>query len=622
MNEFVEQFLIESRELVGQAIDDLLALEENPSDRERLDSAFRAFHTLKGAAGIVDFAAMARTLHAAEDILAAIRSSEDLIATNVLEECLACLDLTSRWLDEMQTSGEAPTNAGSEADDMIARLVGAPDADERENTPLPGNEGWLERAREVAGQHFDGPRTAVRYVPDPEAFLQGSDPMAIVAALPQLLKIEIALTNSAVSLDSMDTFSCGIEIIALLGAPAVDVRAALTSVPGRTEIHELSPLIVTQAENDFQSKAISLLEAQLLLLRGAGVGGIPSHVASAGRTAVNALVVLGKSEPAKNVERATARAQAEHSAIPLIKAIEQALAVGGPNNREEQDASSQIQAPRALRVDMNRIDALVKLTGELVVLKNAIGHAARLSSENKESALSATLREQHTLFDRLATELQAAVLRIRVLPLRTVFRRFPRLVREISGTVGKTVRLVTEGEGTEADTAIVDALFEPLLHILRNAVDHGIESPERRAAAGKPAMGTVILRGRRDADSVVIEVEDDGGGIDLTRVRSIAAERGIAELAVLEAMTDNEAADLIFAPGFSTAAAVTDLSGRGIGMNAVRTAVERLGGRVEVQTQSGAGTTIALYMPFSLMVTRVMTVEVAGQVFGLLSIPS
>jgi two-component system chemotaxis sensor kinase CheA len=267
---------------------------------------------------------------------------------------------------------------------------------------------------------------------------------------------------------------------------------------------------------------------------------------------------------------------------------------------------------------MNRIDARVRLVGELVVLKNAIGHSARLSLENKESAvLSATLREQHTLFDRLATELQAAVLRIRVLPLRSVFRRFPRLVREIAGTVGKTVRLVTEGEGTEADTAIVDALFEPLLHILRNAVDHGIEDPERRAAAGKPAMGTMTLRARREVDSVVIEVEDDGGGIDLDRVRAIAAERDIADVDVLAAMADTEVADLIFAAGFSTAAAVTDLSGRGIGMNSVRTAVERLGGRVVLQTKSGIGTTVALYLPFSLMVTRVMTVEVAGQAFGL-----
>ena len=171
------------------------------------------------------------------------------------------------------------------------------------------------------------------------------------------------------------------------------------------------------------------------------------------------------------------------------------------------------------------------------------------------------------LFDRLATELQAAVLRIRVLPLRTVFRRFPRLVREIAGSVGKTVRLITEGEDTEADATIVDALFEPLLHVLRNAVDHGIEKSERRTASGKPPMGTLVLRGHRVAESVRIEIEDDGGGIDVDRVRAVAGAHGVASAEALAAMSDGEAIDLIFAAGFSTAAAVTDLSGRGVGMD-------------------------------------------------------
>ena len=275
-------------------------------------------------------------------------------------------------------------------------------------------------------------------------------------------------------------------------------------------------------------------------------------------------------------------------------------------------------APRALRVDMDRIDALVKLTGELLVVKNAIGHLAkRLQNSEDPAAAASALRDQHALFDRLAIELQGAVLRIRVLPLRTVFRRFPRLVREISGSVGKTVRLITEGENTEADATIVDALFEPLLHVLRNAVDHGIESPEQRASLGKPVMGTLVLRGLREAENVHIEVEDDGGGIDVDRVRAVAGARGVATEEALAAMNDVEIMDLIFAAGFSTAATVTDLSGRGVGMDSVRTAVERLGGTVAVQSRPQLGTTVRLILPFSLMMTRVMTVEVAGQMFGL-----
>ena len=190
-------------------------------------------------------------------------------------------------------------------------------------------------------------------------------------------------------------------------------------------------------------------------------------------------------------------------------------------------------------------------------------------------------------------------------------------MRETSVSVGKTVRLITEGEHTEADATIVDALFEPLLHVLRNALDHGIESPEQRASLGKPAMGTLVLRGLREGENVHIEVEDDGGGIDVDRVRAVAGARGVAPEEALAAMTDGEVIDLIFAAGFSTAATVTDLSGRGVGMDSVRTAVERLGGTVTLQSRPRLGTTVSLILPFSLMMTRVMTVEVAGQMFGL-----
>lgn len=616
MNEFVEQFLLESRDLVAQATDDLLALEENPGDRDRLDGAFRAFHTLKGAAGIVDFAAMARTLHAAEDILATLRSSNAAIAPNILNECLTCLDLTSRWLDAMEAGGEAPASAEAEADDMISRLIASREADEDDQLSPPGNDNWLERLQIDPAGYAGGPRTALRYVPAQDAFFQSHDPMALIAALPNVLNVDFALTNPAVSLETLDTFGCGLDIVALMGATAGDVRAAMAGAVGTTDIRELSTPAAVHAESG-GSTALVVLEAQLAVLRAGNSEGLRGRLASAGRTAVNALSYLGRTAAATDVQSALAMAQAKLSVVPLIAAIEHALA-GDQAEQPKDNIATQVHVPRALRVDMGRIDALVKLTGELIILKNAVGHAAKLSQENAEPAvLAATLRDQHALFARLATELQTAVLRIRVLPLRSVFRRFPKLVREIAASVGKTVKLVAEGEDTEADATIVDALFEPLLHVLRNAIDHGIESPELRAAAGKSTIGTVTLRARRAADNVVIEVADDGGGIDVARVRTVAAERRVASSDALAAMTDAEAANLIFAAGFSTAVTVTDLSGRGVGMDSVKTAVERLGGSVALETKLGNGTTIALMLPFSLLMTPVMTVDVAGQVFAL-----
>jgi two-component system, chemotaxis family, sensor kinase CheA len=618
MNEFVEQFLLESRELVAQATDDLMALEGAPGDRERLDGAFRAFHTLKGAAGIVEFAAMTRTLHAAEDVLATLRSSEELIASNVLDECLACLDLTSRWLDAMQANGEAPAAADSEADDMIARLVGSMDVDEEDkNAALPTGD-WLDRLRVAAGNQFSGDLTAVRFVPDPEAFYKGDDPFSIIASLPRIVTVDLALTNAAISLETMNTFSCNLEILVLTREPIAAIRSALRIFAERTEIRQLTLPPDPVGDKDYLAQATSLIEAQIVLLREGKTEGLLGRIESAGRTAANALRYLGRDGLATDVEKAMTTAQTQRKIDPLAAAIERALEAGTKREHPTTITPVRVVAPRVLRVDMDRIDALVKLTGELLVVKNAVGYAAkRLLDDEDSAAVASVLRDQHALFDRLATELQGAVLSVRVLPLRTVFRRFPRLVREIAGSVGKTVRLITEGEATEADATIVDALFEPLLHVLRNAVDHGIEDPERRASAGKPAMGTVVLRGRRDAENVRIEIEDDGAGIDVDRVRAVARARGVASEEALVAMTDGQAIDLIFAAGFSTAATVTDLSGRGVGMDSVRTTVERLGGTVTLQSRPGMGTVVSLILPFSLMMTRVMTVEVAGQAFGL-----
>jgi two-component system chemotaxis sensor kinase CheA len=274
-------------------------------------------------------------------------------------------------------------------------------------------------------------------------------------------------------------------------------------------------------------------------------------------------------------------------------------------------------AARALRVDVERIDAIINLTGELTVVKNALGHAARLAqSGDGGETLAQMLKEQHGRLDRLTAELQRSVVAIRVLPLRHVFQRFARLVREMTAALGKSARLLIEGETTEADKAVVEALFEPLLHVIRNALDHGVEDAAARRLAGKPEVAVIRLRGYREGERVIVEISDDGGGIDPARIRRAAAERAVMSPEALAALTDDAVLELIFAPGFSTAETVTDLSGRGVGMDAVRATIERLGGQVTVASNLGQGTAIRFVLPFTVMMTRLMTVEAAGQAFG------
>ena len=501
MNEFVEQFLIESRELVAQGNDDLLALEEWPGDRERLDGAFRAFHTLKGAAGIVDFTAMARALHAAEDVLAAVRSGSAAVTPSLIDACLACLDQVGTWIDRMQATGEAPGDADGAADALLQRFAGLGD----------------------------------------------SAPPALPSA---------AMSNG----DAMP--------------------AARTAQGGAV----------------LSTTARQLLEAQKLLLAETSPEGAAGRLASAGRVAAN---VLGhRAVDTNDLERLLQSSLLAGDAVAMTAAIDRVLESLSARAPEPPGTLSLQAAEATLRVDVDRIDALVRLTGELLIAKNAIGHSAQRARDGADARqLAVALKNQHLLLERLVGELQ-------------------RLVRETAAALGKPARLLIKGGTTEADKTIVEAISEPLLHVLRNALDHGLENAAERADLAKPTTATLQLRAERQGEHVVIEVEDDGRGIDVGRVREVARRRAVLPEAALDALPDDDVVDLIFAPGFSTAAAVTDLSGRGVGMDVVRTTIERLGGRVTVSSRKGLGTTVRFTLPFTVMMTEVLTVEAAGQMFG------
>jgi len=273
---------------------------------------------------------------------------------------------------------------------------------------------------------------------------------------------------------------------------------------------------------------------------------------------------------------------------------------------------------RTLRVDAKRIDRLADLVGEMVIAKNALAHLAgqfRDGADRKHIAQG--LLASQAAIERLVAELHGAVMDVRMLPMRDIFRRFPRAVRETASHLGKGINFSIEGEEVEADKAIVEGLFEPLLHLLRNAVGHGAEPEHLRLESGKPAKARIVLRARRDRDRVTVEVEDDGRGIDPAAIRQTACERGIVPADGLDRMSDAEAMDLIFAPGFSTASEVSDLSGRGVGMDAVRSAVERLGGQVSVRSEQGRGTTIRLSLPLTIVMTKVMAVRLGRELYGI-----
>jgi two-component system chemotaxis sensor kinase CheA len=274
--------------------------------------------------------------------------------------------------------------------------------------------------------------------------------------------------------------------------------------------------------------------------------------------------------------------------------------------------------PRVLRVDQAKIDTIMNLVAELIVAKNGLSYLAdRVERELGAHAMAREIKDSYAGIDRITQGLQLGVMSVRMMPVNQVLQRFPRLVRDVSRTLHKKVELVIEGEDTEADKNVLESLADPLIHIVRNSLDHGLETPEERRAAGKPEHGTVRIAARNESDFVVIEVTDDGRGIDVTRVRAKAVERGIVAAERAREMTDAEAANLIFLPGFSTKDEVSDLSGRGVGMDVVRSTVQRAGGEVSLRNTPGAGSTVQIRLPLTMAVTRIVTVDCGGRLFGI-----
>ena len=288
------------------------------------------------------------------------------------------------------------------------------------------------------------------------------------------------------------------------------------------------------------------------------------------------------------------------------------------DGRPNTTVTSERPTDRVLRVSEAKIEALVNLAGELVVARNALSYSVRqVEQDLGGSEVARSIQRDRDAIDRLVTELHGTVLQLRMVPVAQLFGSFPRLVRDVARQLDKKVALVTHGETAEVDKTIMDRLFEPMVHLVRNALDHGVEDPEQRRAAGKSEAATISIAASRSGDRLLVEVTDDGRGIDPAVVRRKASEKLILPPDELTALTDEEVVDLVFSAGFSTASVVSDISGRGIGMDVVRTAIEQIGGRVSLESKVGIGTTVRLDLPMTIAMSRIMVVEAGGQLFGI-----
>lgn len=571
-----------------------------------------------------------------------------------------CLSTGLREIIANCDDGEAPVGADPKAGEAVAQAN-------------PADIPWLAQVPQSLRDGLSAGHeqwVAVSYAPDEQCFFQGHDPLHTVRSLPGMAWFEVVARESWADLAALDPYLCNLEFHALSRAGQGEVEHHLRYVLDQVEILSLpSPVpaqpvgevvddmsaVVTPDDDERPAldtaerrAAAELLQAQLEVLslpwevelwagRIQSVATVMARVFPVFGMVTDATIETAKTEALHRRSGGPLRVLIEdllHDLAiseadideddPVVPALDGTLDVVAGEDDPEDDAAQPAAdkvAPKAkscvLKVDQARIDTLMDLVGELVVAKNALPFLARRAEQVfGVRDLAREIKGQHAVINRLAEDLQHAVMQVRMVPVGTAFQRFPRLVRDLSRKLNKKVRLVVRGEETEADKNVVEDLSDPLIHLIRNSLDHGIETPEARLAAGKPDEAQILLRATQQDDRVVIEISDDGKGIDPEVIKRKAYERGLISEEVLESISDTDALQLIFAAGLSTARQVSDLSGRGVGMDVVRNAVQRAGGNVMVESELGAGTTVRLSLPLSMAVTSVMMVRVGDEGFG------
>ncbi|MBU1377623.1 MAG: chemotaxis protein CheA [Alphaproteobacteria bacterium] len=588
----LETFFQECEEQLAELESGLLAMEGGDTDPETINAVFRAVHSIKGGAGAFSLESLIRFAHVFETALDEMRSGRLAPSGEVLKSMLRAADVLADLVRAAQAKeeGEHP-NAAILVEELKAMSGAAGDADESE-------EDWGDfefKPTAVAFETPEAPETPagaagfkVTFKPRADLYAKANEAALLLRELGRLGAIEVELNAHDVPpLHEMDPEAAYLSwTITVTGdADETAVREVFEWVDGDCEL-TIEPLgDAPQADAGEAPFDLSALLARVQ-------GDSPAMAAPEPDAPVAFEPIPEPPAPAPVVVAAPA---------PIAAANETAL--DGPAAA----AARKTEAGATIRVDLDRVDRLIDLVGELVINQAVLAQRVMEAGLARASAVAMGLDE----LEQLTREIQDSVMAIRAQPVKSVFQRMPRLVREVAAMTGKPVRLVTEGEGTEVDKTVIERLADPLTHMIRNAIDHGLESPEKRAVAGKPAEGVVRLSAAHRSGRIVIEVSDDGAGINRERVKSIAIEKGL--ISAEATLSDEEVDNLIFMPGFSTASEVSDISGRGVGMDVVRRSIQALGGRITITSRPGKGSTFTMSLPLTLAVLDGMVVSVQGQ---------
>ncbi|MFT4002580.1 MAG: chemotaxis protein CheA [Rhizobium sp.] len=621
MNEIKEIFFQECEEQLAELESGLLKMNDGDRDPETVNAVFRAVHSIKGGAGafglddLVAFAHVFETtldcvrsnkLEPTQDVLKVMLKAADVLAdlTNAARDGGSVDQARSRGLVkelEALANGDLPAPTAAAAVEAAAKPAMPVPTDESGFQPIPFSFDDDFGADEPA----DGgvPEYEVNFKPRSDLYAKGNDATLLLRDLARLGEMNIFCDMDALpGLPDLDPegayFKWAISIKTDKGEDAIRTVFEFAEWDCDLEVRQAGS---GAGSPDGEELPMVPVPFDLSILDDDGAVPAAESTEDAPAPKNDAAAAVAAAETASNVTQlAAAAARVEKKEAAMAAATAASNAVAAQN-------SAAAGVGQTIRVDLDRVDRLINLVGELVINQAMLSQSVIENDNNGTSSINMGLEE----LQQLTREIQDSVMAIRAQPVKPVFQRMSRIVREIADMTGKSIRLITEGENTEVDKTVIDKLAEPLTHMIRNAVDHGIETPEKRAALGKNPEGTVRLTAKHRSGRILIELADDGAGINRERVRQKAIDNDL--IAADANLSDEEIDNLIFLPGFSTADKISDISGRGVGMDVVKRSIQALGGRINITSKPGQGSVFTMSLPLTLAVLDGMVVTVAGQ---------
>ena len=571
VSQYLEIFLDESNEHLQTLSDQLIILEKEPDNSDTINEIFRAAHSLKGMAGTMGYKRMQNLTHDMENVFSEVRNGNMEVNSNLVDVLFQCLDALETYVDNIRETQDE----GTDDNEPIIKALNEFIASEGKGNAAP------------AAKKEEAPAATASAAPADDKDMPLAD--FEKNAVNEALKKNLHVYKIKVSVDE----NCILK--------AARAFLVFKNLEGHGDIIKSEPSVqdIEDEKFDFDFSIIVVTEEKydniIALIKNV------SEIKDAAGQEITQPFPEEQTEEAKEEKKETSAVS--QTAKPAAK-------------KPASTGKTSGSVSHTVRVDIEKLDVLMNLVSELIIAKNGLVSASHVEGD-EAAALNQSFTEQIEYLERVTTNLHESVMKVRMMPIESVFSRFPRMIRDLNKKLGKKMELYMSGEDTELDRTVIDEIGDPIMHLLRNSADHGLESAEIRKERGKSEVGSIFLDAFQEGNNVVIEVRDDGNGIDTEKVKAKAVEKGTITQEQADVMTDKEAIDLLFRPSFSTAEKVTDVSGRGVGLDVVKSKIEALGGDVEVKTKYGEGSTFSIRLPLTLAIIQALMVKLGDEKYAI-----